>query len=123
MWDALVAVNQVGMELFAQQDLKGLMSHYTSDGTLMFPGMDTIQGKDAIEQQLGKFYEMGATEMVLETKEVGSLGASDEMAYERGYNRIISNEGELLINGKYVTLWKKLEGQWLIYCKIFTSNT
>ena len=54
----------------------------------------------AIEQQLGKFYEMGATEMVLETKEVGSLGASDEMAYERGYNRIISNEGELLINGK-----------------------
>ena len=36
------------MELFSQQDLKGLVSHYTSDGTLMFPGMDTIQGKDGV---------------------------------------------------------------------------
>ena len=42
---------------------------------------------------------MGATEMVVETKEVGSLCASDEMAYERGYNRIISSEGELLTMG------------------------
>ena len=43
-----MAINQMGMELFSQQDLKGLVSHYTSDGTLMFPGMDTIQGKDGV---------------------------------------------------------------------------
>jgi len=43
---------------------------------------------------------VGATEMVLETKEVGSLGASDEMAFERGYNRVVSDDGQLLVNGK-----------------------
>ena len=41
-----MAANQKGTELFAHQDLKGLVAHYTADATLMFPGMDVIQGRD-----------------------------------------------------------------------------
>ena len=46
LWDDLVAANQEGTELFAHQDMKGLVSHYTADATLMFPGLDVIQGRD-----------------------------------------------------------------------------
>lgn len=41
-----MAANQKGTKLFAHQDLKGLVAHYTADATLMFPGMDVIQGRD-----------------------------------------------------------------------------
>jgi len=68
--------------------------------TLCYQCRSTCLLTEGIEQQLGKFYEVGATEMVLETKEVGSLGASDEMAFERGYNRVVSDDGQLLVNGK-----------------------
>ena len=34
-----------GMKLFAERDLNGLVSYFTPDATLMFPGSDNIQGK------------------------------------------------------------------------------
>ena len=34
------------MELFSEKDFDSLLSYFTPDATLMFPGSDSIQGKD-----------------------------------------------------------------------------
>ena len=34
------------MELFSEKDFDSLLSYFTPDATLMFPGSDNIQGKD-----------------------------------------------------------------------------
>jgi ketosteroid isomerase-like protein len=38
------------MQLFSEKDFDSLLSYFTPDATLMFPGSDSIQGKDGTIQ-------------------------------------------------------------------------
>jgi ketosteroid isomerase-like protein len=40
------------MELFSEKDFDNLVSYFTPDATLMFPGKDNIQGKDGSYNRL-----------------------------------------------------------------------
>ena len=37
-----------GVKLFSEKDLNGMLSYFTPDATVMFPGSETIQGEDGI---------------------------------------------------------------------------
>ena len=37
-----------GMKLFAERNLDGLVSYFTPDATLMFPGSENIQGESGM---------------------------------------------------------------------------
>jgi hypothetical protein len=44
------------MELFSEKDFDNLVSYFTPDATLMFPGKDNIQGKDGSYQFSCDYY-------------------------------------------------------------------
>lgn len=47
------------------------------------------------------------------------------MAYEYGVNRMIFTgpEGDLLDVGKYLAIWKKIDGEWYVAALSFTSDS
>ena len=63
----------------------------------------------------------GAKSILLTVEEVGPLDSST-MAYERSIYEFKKENGESFDKGKYVVLWKKVNGQWYLYTDIFNSS-
>ena len=91
-----------------------------ADDGVMLPGLGTsIKGQAAIAQYMEKnlrhqtqFWIDSETHMV-----------SGNMAYDEGNYRIRDiRRGEDLNTGKYINIFKRVNGQWKIYRSIFTPN-
>ncbi len=52
----------------------------------------------------------------LETRVEGDLG------YKAGRYRVRTKDGELVDRGKYIEIWSKVDGQWLLHRDIWNSS-
>ncbi len=52
------------------------------------------------------------------------VAASGDLGYEVGINRLVlaGPQGDLLDVGKYLTIWKKIDGEWYVSAISFTSD-
>jgi len=52
------------------------------------------------------------------------MARSGDLAYETGVNRIVirTPNGDMLDMGKYLIVWKKINGQWYVAALSFTSD-
>ena len=117
--EAIVAANMKFMTACSQGDAAGLAALYTDDGQVMAPNSDFITGKEAIQGFFQAFMDMGIKSMKLESIEVEGMG---ETAWEVG-NYTLFGEGEQMIDtGKYIVIWKQVNGEWKLHRDIFNSN-
>jgi ketosteroid isomerase-like protein len=105
------------------KDIAAIQNFYTTDALFMAPNAPPAQGRQAIGEvwrgllQLpGIVMTFGATR--IEVSESGDL-AYDVGAYALGFD---SESGRVNDNGKYVVVWKKVEGTWKAVADIFNSN-
>lgn len=98
----------------AARDIETAISFWADDAIIQTHGAVQAQGKDAIRQGMQAFFdafkEFEGTTTHLE------VAASGDMAYEYGVNRVVlpGAEGDLLAMGKYLLVWRKIDGVWLI---------
>ena len=103
-------------------DTQGALAFWAPDGILQGHGMPLVQGRDGVEGVYEVFFqavaEFGSTATRLE------MAASGDMAWEYGVNRIViaGPEGNLLGMGKYLAMWKKIDGEWYIAAVAFSSD-
>ena len=52
------------------------------------------------------------------------MSAGGDLAYEYGVNRMVlaGEDGDLLDVGKYLAIWKKIDGEWMVAALSFTSD-
>ena len=52
------------------------------------------------------------------------VSSADDLAYEYGINRMVlaGPDGDLLDVGKYLAVWKKIDGEWYVAALSFTSD-
>ena len=52
------------------------------------------------------------------------MASSGDLAYEYGVNRMVlaGDDHDLLDVGKYLAVWKKINGEWLVVALSFTSD-
>jgi ketosteroid isomerase-like protein len=62
---------------------------------------------------------MGIKEATLDTVEVEAHG---DAAYEVGRYTLKGDGGQLLDQGKYVVIWKRVGGQWRLHRDIWNSS-
>ena len=92
-----------------------IAGHYTSDGELLLPGVETLHGRAAIRQFLAPLagaVEVAsvaiATEIVTLAKGSASQwGTYTQVAAERG-------KEQKTYAGRYAALWRKENGKWLL---------
>ncbi|MGW8180018.1 MAG: YybH family protein, partial [bacterium] len=106
----------------AARDLEAVMTYWSDEATLQVNGTPQINGKDAVREvmrgMLTSFKEFGGSTTHIE------LSASGDMAYEYGINRVVlpGEETELLAMGKYLVVWKRIGGTWLISALSVTND-
>lgn len=121
--EEIVALNKQYTEEWVEQDAEGVASFYTCDAKSMGPGMDVIHGKEAITDFLKVLFGMGVARIDLDTKDISTMGASEDTLYEKGYYTLSDAKGGVFDYGKYIYLWKRVDGQWKIYVDIFNTNS
>jgi uncharacterized protein (TIGR02246 family) len=121
--DEITAANKKFMSFFDNGDAKGVSSLYTEDCKIMPTGMPMQTGRDAVAKVFGSVMtDMGAKKVILAIQEVGPLTPGPDMAYERSTYEFFDDKGATIDNGKYVVIWKKVNGEWFLYTDIFNTN-
>jgi len=120
---AVRAAVEAGNKKFSAAVTKGdaaaLASLYTTDAEAFPPNSDFVKGRAAIQAMWKGVLDTGVTGAELATTEVEAQGT---FASEVGTYVIKLKDGTVADRGKYVVVWKKVGGQWLLHRDIWNTS-
>ncbi len=107
-------------EAYLRKDANAIANFYTSDAKIFPNNTDIITGTAAIE---ARWTLPEHTTPIAHTFTAKEITIIDNYAYDYGYyegsNRSKGEENSF--KGKYVVIWKKVDGDWKIYLDIWNS--
>jgi uncharacterized protein (TIGR02246 family) len=124
---ALDAVYARMNQFLAAENADSIAALYAEDARLYPQGQPMVVGRDAIRAQYADWFGMGSAQF--ENHRIG-ITANGPLAVERGtFTMTIMPEADappdtptMTETGKYVAVWVKVDGQWLIGDDIGTSD-
>ena len=120
---AVQALSQEWLKAEIAKDIPKIMSYYAEDAMEMASNTPVIIGKEPIQKWYETWLKPEGVSMTFATEEV-KVSTSLDMAVERGtYHFVQSNpSGQVDDTGKYVTVWKKVKGEWKVAIDTATSD-
>jgi uncharacterized protein (TIGR02246 family) len=115
----LAAGNTRWMGTFNDEAIDDLLSLYAEDAVMLPPNAPAIFGRDAIR---ASFREMFAAQDLKVEIEALETVVEGDLAYVAGRYRMWTGDGTLVDRGKYVDIWRAVNGQWLIHRDIRNSS-
>lgn len=101
-------------------DAAALAALYAEDATVMAPGGEPVTGRGAIEEMFAGAMEANAgSKMEIKPAEVM---AADGWATETGSFVQTAADGSHQDHGRYIAVWKDVDGKWLLYRDIWNSS-
>jgi uncharacterized protein (TIGR02246 family) len=116
---AVEASNKKFAAAVAKGDAAAVASLYTTDAEALPPNSDAVKGRAAIQAMFKGIFDSGVTGIELTAVEVEGQGP---LASEVGTYVVTLKDGTVADRGKYVVVWKKVGGQWLLHRDIWNSN-
>ncbi len=125
---AIEAANARFVKYVAEGKADSAALNYAEDAVLMGPNSPAARGRAAIQALFAQMFGWGTWEMTPTTEAVDANGP---LAVERGWGIQNLKPGPNAPRGvaamfpdtvKYVTVWKKIGGSWLIVTDISNSN-
>lgn len=116
-----VAIDARNKELgaaFAKGDAGAIAGMYTSSAQLFPPNAPTVSGHDAVRKMWTDFIGAGFKGLELTSTEVEAFG---DHADEEGTFKLTGPDGQIE-NGKYIVIWKRQDGQWMLHRDIWNTN-
>jgi ketosteroid isomerase-like protein len=117
--EAIEKANRKLEATFVSGDARAVASFYTEDAILMPTGSEPLQGTASIADLWGAVLSMGIKEVKLETREVDAQGAT---AIEMGQYTLRGGTGDVMDRGKYIVIWKLIQGEWKLHRDIWNSS-
>jgi uncharacterized protein (TIGR02246 family) len=117
--DVIIKKNEIFMETFKKGDAKGMGELYTEDGQVLPPNGHTVKGRHAVGDFWGATMDMGVKSIKLTTDEVELCG---DMAFEVSQAELYGEGEHMLDEMKYIVIWKKVNGEWMLHRDMFSSN-
>ena len=117
--NAILATEKVFVAAYNRHDAKALVALYTKDGKVMPPNTKTVSGAKGMAALFKSFWDAGDTKIKLTTVEADGSG---DYGYEVGKYALSNDAGKVSDSGKYIVVWKKVGGRWMLYHDIFNSD-
>lgn len=122
--NAIRELNASWFRIYNTHDAAALAELYADDAVLMMPGVPVVRGRDAIKTAYQK--DMDAMTKAGNMNNQGSdseIGTSGNLAYESNSFNITDKTGKKIDSGKYVTVFAKKDGKWVIVRDIWNSDS
>jgi ketosteroid isomerase-like protein len=102
---------------FNSGNAAGVAMMYAKEAKIMPPNSEIVTGREAIQA----FWKVGIDMGAKAALKIAEVEKHDDTAIEIGLYEL-SGGGQTLDKGKYVTIWKKVEGEWKMHRDIWNSN-
>ena len=99
-------------------DVEAVAALYSADARLLPPNAELAQGSAAIAAE---FSQMIAAGLTIDLENVDAVVAGD-VGYKVGTYTLQAPGGVTVDRGKYIDVWRKVDGQWKITNDIWNSN-
>ena len=116
---AIIAADSAFMDAYARRDSTAVGAMYTDGGQLLPPHGDVVTGQAAIAEFWRGAMEMGIASAGLETVEIDDQG---DTVIEIGRYTLVASDGETLDRGKFLVVWKNIDGGWKLHRDIWNSS-
>ena len=113
------ASGSLWMEAFNNHDAASLAALYSEDAVFLPPDQPAVFGRDAIRATHQDFFAKGDFKIDIEALETVIDG---QLAYVAGRYRMWTDDGTLVDRGKYIEIWRAVDGEWLIHRDIYNSS-
>ena len=113
-----VAAALIWNDAWAAGDAETIANQYTVDGMLLPPAGEPIVGRAAILEYwtpaIAALPGGGITSV--------ESGSNGDLAFERGTYTLETADGEAVDHGKFVVVWKLVDGSWKMHRDIWNSS-
>ncbi len=116
--EGLKAMQDVWQSAFDARDSAALAAIYAEDGALMPPNSDTVIGRAAIEAFWADFQASGIGAEIKDTE----VYAHGDDGYIVGVYTVTDAGGATIDEGKYVVIYRNVDGKWQMHRDIWNSN-
>ena len=121
--EAVRAVNASWFKAYNARDVGAISALYADDAVLSAPGVPSARGAAAIKQAFQK--DIAAATIAGIANNSGTsdeTGVSGDLAWEWNTYSATDTSGKVVDKGKYVTLFERRNGKWLIIRDIWNSD-
>ena len=120
---AIRKTNEQWLALIRNHDAAGVSELYTSDGAMMPPGAPIARGRPELEKAWTGLMKLPGFGLTFEADKI-VVASGGDMALDQGTYQLSLDgpEGPTKEIGKYVVVWRNIEGQWKVAADIFNSD-
>jgi len=121
--ETIKGINPIWFNSYNSGDVNSIVALYSEDAILSPPGAPPARGHSEIREFLTKDIETSKTAGVtLNGNPATDAGVSDNLGWEWGTFTVKDKSGADVDQGKYVTVYQKKDGKWLIIRDIWNSD-
>lgn len=112
---AIEAVDQQLLAAARSHDAAAFAAVFAPDGLLLFPNRPIVRGQEAIQQAIAPDFAMPGFSVTWEQSDL-MLAASGDLAVSNGTYHLTFSlpDGPVEDHGKYMTVWRKVDGEWRV---------
>ena len=111
--------NNAFAKAFITGDSAGMVNSYAHDAKIFPPNSAAIIGQSAIGPLVSQYLKFGIKEYRDETT---ALYGNEDNLIEEGDYFMGDGKGNSIDKGKYIVVWRKVDGDWKIYSNMFNSS-
>ena len=121
---AVKALNSAWFAHYNAHHADSLASLYADDAVLMLPGSPMIRGRDAIQAAYKKDMDESAKAGYINVQgKQSEISVSGDIGYESNVFTVTDKAGKQLETGKYVTVFGRKNGKWMIVRDIWNMDS
>ncbi len=120
---AIRKTNERWLALIRNHDAAAVSKLYASDGAMMAPGAPIAQGQRPLEKAWGGLMKTPGFGLTFKADQI-VVASGGDMALDRGTYllSLAGPNGPTKDIGKYVVVWRNIDGQWKVAADIFNSD-
>ena len=115
---ALDAATEAWIDAFNRGDAAAIAAIHSADAQIMPPNGNSIEGRAAIQAFWQGFIDTGVKASLTAIE----ITVEGDMGYKVGTFRILDAGGSELDHGKYIEVWRFMDGKWQFHRDIWNSS-